>query len=108
MKEIRQLAAEQASQELEGGRGWLVGAKDEKATPLETHYAGCFDEMVRRKVVRLGLQYMLGRKSFVAVAGNHEDCKEIRMRQVNVGILRVDESRPDECDSREDMEYGFL
>ena len=41
-------------------------------------------------------------------AGNDEGCKEIRTGQIDVGILRVEECRPDECDSHEDMGYGFL
>ena len=108
MKELHQLAAKKAIEELDESLCWLSGVKDEKDTPLETRYSGCFDEMVRREVVHLGLQYLVGGKSFVAVAGNHEDCKEIRMGQLNVGIHRAEERRPDECDSHEDMGYAFL
>ena len=60
MKELHQLATKKAIQELEEGRGWLLGVKDEEATPLETRYSGCFDEMARQEVVRLGLQYLVG------------------------------------------------
>ena len=45
-KELYRLTANKAIQELEEGRGWLLGVKDEKDTALETRYSGCFAEMV--------------------------------------------------------------
>ena len=50
VKELDQLTANKAIQEIEEGRGWLLGVKDEKDTALETHYSGCFAEMVLREV----------------------------------------------------------
>ena len=38
MKELYQLPANKAIQELEEGRGWLLGVEDEKDTALETRY----------------------------------------------------------------------
>ncbi len=90
--------------------GWLLGAKDEKDTPLEKRYSSCFDEMVRPEVVCLGLQYQAGGEFcfFVAVAGNDKDYKEFRMSLINVGMPLVEECRPEECDSHENMGFGLL
>ncbi|KAF2260056.1 VIT-domain-containing protein [Lojkania enalia] len=66
---IHQLAAKKTIVELEQGRGWLPVAKDESDKMIKEKYAGRFDDMVEREVVRLGVQFQVSGKwcSFVAV-----------------------------------------
>ena len=72
-KKIHQLAARKAMQELEEGRGWLLGANSEDGTLLKTRHPSLFDEMIQREAVRLGVQFQVGGEwcSFVAVS-EHE------------------------------------
>lgn len=65
---IHQLAAKKAVGELEEGRGWLVYAEDEEGVLLKEKHSVCFQSMVEREAVRLGVQYQIAGKftSFVA------------------------------------------
>ena len=105
---LHQLAAKEAIQELEEGRDWLLGAKDEKNTPLEDRYPSCFDEMVQREAVRLGVRYQVGGKfcSFVAVADNDKNSKEFEDNQSDFRMSLTEEA--EECESDEDMGFGLL
>ena len=105
---LHQLAAKKAIQELEEGRGWLLGAKDEKNTPLEDRYPSCFDEMVQREAVCLGVRYQVGGKfcSFVAVADNDKNNKEFEDSRSDYRMSRAEEA--EECESDEDMGFGLL
>ncbi|KAK4695657.1 hypothetical protein P7C71_g2127, partial [Lecanoromycetidae sp. Uapishka_2] len=79
-KKIHQLAAKKAMQDLEEHRGWLYSARNEKTNALlENEYASCFDQMVQREAVRLGVKYQVGGKycSFVAVAENEESSEHL-------------------------------
>lgn len=67
-------------QELEEDRGWLHSAKNEKTDALlKSEYPSCFDQMVQREAVRLGVQFQVGGKhcSFVAVADNKKPPRRI-------------------------------
>ena len=65
---IHQLSAKKAITELEEGRGWLEQAKDEKGVLMKATQSGCFQSMVEREAVRLGIQFQIAGKftSFVA------------------------------------------
>ena len=107
-KKLHQLAAKKAIQELEEGRGWLFGAKDENNTPLEDRYPSCFDKMVQREAVRFGVRYQVGGNfcSFVAVADNDKNNKEFEDSQSDYRISRAEEA--EDCESDEDMGFGLL
>ncbi|OCL05367.1 VIT-domain-containing protein [Glonium stellatum] len=69
---IHQLAAKKAIAELEEGRGWVTQAKDESGTLIKDKFESCFEDMIEREAVRLGVQFQVGGKwcSFVAVESN--------------------------------------
>ena len=73
-RKIHQLAAKKAMQELEEGRGWISSAMTGDGILLKDRHPSCFDEMVRREGVRLGLEFQVAGKwcSFVAVSGEGE------------------------------------
>jgi hypothetical protein len=66
---VHQLAARKAIAELEQGRGWLRAAKDESGKPIKEVFESCFEDLVEREAVRLGVQFQVGGKwcSFIAV-----------------------------------------
>ena len=75
---LHQLAARKAVQELEEGRGWIMGAKDRDGKLIKTKFEGQWDETVEREAVRLGVQFQVANKwcSFIAVEENANDSKE--------------------------------
>ena len=72
---IHQLAAKKAIAELEQGRGWITQAKDEFGKLIKEKFESCFEDMMEREAVRLGVQFQVGGKwcSFVAVESNNRD-----------------------------------
>lgn len=82
-KKIHQLAARKAMQELEEGRGWLSDAKTSDGTLLKTSHPSCFDEMVQREAIRLGVQFQVGGKwcSFVAVSEDGEQLERVEAKE---------------------------
>lgn len=71
---IHQLAAKKAVTELEEGRGWLVHAKDDNGIFIK-RYSNCFESMVEREAIRLGVRYQIAGKCtpFVAIESNSEE-----------------------------------
>ena len=72
---IHQLAAKKAIAELEQGRGWITQAKDEFGKLIKEKFESCFEDMMEREAVRLGVQFQVGGKwcLFVAVESNNRD-----------------------------------
>ena len=72
---IHQLAAKKAIAELEQDRGWITQAKDEFGKLIKEKFESCFEDMMEREAVRLGVQFQVGGKwcSFVAVESNNRD-----------------------------------
>jgi len=79
---IHQLAARNAIQELEEGRGWITELKDQEGKLIANRYPGRFDEMVEREAVRLGVEFQVGGKwcSFVAVEANDVEIAKKKSR----------------------------
>jgi len=75
---IHQLAAKNAVQDLEQGRGWITEARDSNSTLLKEEFEGRWDLMVEREAVRLGVEFQVGGKwcSFVAIDRNAEDAEQ--------------------------------
>jgi len=85
---IHQLAAKNAMQELEEGRGWITEAKDQEGKFIKERYPGRFDEMVEREAVRIGVEFQVGGRwcSFVAVEANDAEITKTKSKvPVNLG-----------------------
>ena len=69
---IHQLAAKKSVQDLEEGRGWIFGAKDEAGVLVKDRYPSHFEDLTHREAVRIGEKFQVAGKwcSFVAVEGN--------------------------------------
>lgn len=70
---IHQLAARNATHEMEEGRGWIFQAKEQAGNVLlKDAYKAQFAAMVEREAVRLGVRFQVAGKwcSFVAVEGD--------------------------------------
>jgi len=105
-KKIHQMAAKKGMQELEEGRGWIYTARNQQTNVLlKDQYPSCFDQMVQREAVRLGMQFQVDGKhcSFVAVADNERQTKQI----INIPS-ESEGSDGDEDDSDEEMVFGFF
>ena len=83
---IHQLAAKKAVKELEDGRGWLVHAKDENGVLMKEKYSDCFQSMVEREAVRLGVEYQIAGKftSFVATETDSENSENTVPRRTGI------------------------
>lgn len=100
-------------QELEEGRGWIGDAKDNKSgILLKDLYASCFEEILQREAVRLGVQFQVGGKwcSFVAVSENEhmsmEPSEGVECEESD-GCEGVAEREADE-ESDEDIGFGLF
>ncbi|KAI0540870.1 von Willebrand factor type A domain-containing protein [Xylaria digitata] len=72
---IHQLAARKAVSELEKNSGWLTTVTNgEDGILIKNKYDGCWEEIVEREAIRLGVKYHIAGKwcSFVAVQGEIE------------------------------------
>lgn len=80
---VHQLAARTAIRELEEGRGWLSEAVDPTGAKLKGKMEGCWDEMLEREAVRLGVEFQVAGKwcSFVALEENSTAQEDKRMEQ---------------------------
>lgn len=90
---VHQLAARKAIQELEEGRGWITEATDKAGKLMREQYPGCFDEMVEREAVRLGVEFQVGGRwcSFVAVEANDAEIANTKSKvQENSGVEDYD------------------
>ncbi len=75
---LHQLAAREAVQELEEGRGWITEAKDTDGQFIKTNFERRWDEIVEREAVRLGVQFQVANKwcSFIGVEENAKGSEE--------------------------------
>lgn len=83
---IHQLASKKAVKELEEGRGWLVHAKDEQGVFIKEKFSMCFQSMVEREAVRIGVQYQIAGRftSFVATETDPENSENTVSRETGI------------------------
>jgi hypothetical protein len=101
---VHQLAARKAITELEQGRGWLRAARDESGKPIKDVFESCFEDLVEREAVRLGVQFQVGGKwcSFVAVEKTKSTVNE------NTGDGWLDELDPSKQTSASSKFCSFM